>query len=104
MTELATPDAAAVAEERFLAELRDRVAWQAHQAAVQRTQASPPPAEPVDVLDVLELMGIVERNSDEPRAAEWRAFLEELSFLADEGGRLPAALERLVRVVLADLL
>ena len=101
MTASAVPVDAAAAEARFLEELRNRVSWQAAAAARQRVAA---PAEPVDVLDAGALERLVQAHPDAPRADEWRAFLVELRYLADDQGRLPATLERLVRVVLADLL
>lgn len=90
-------------EERFLAELRDRVAWPAAQAARIRAEGAPV-ATRIDVLEMATLRAIVDANGGRPRAREWRSFLTELEVLADTSGRLPGQLERLVRVVLADLL
>jgi len=87
-------------EQRFLERLRERVAWQAEQAELQRTRQR----ETIDVLDAGTLERLVRGRPDAARNAEWRAFLAELRYLADDQGRLPAPLERLVRVVLADLL
>jgi hypothetical protein len=101
LTATAVPADAAAAEARFLDELRRRVSWQAEAAAQQRDAV---PAEPLDLLDAGELERLVQAHPDAERAAEWRAFLAELRYLADDQGRLPATLERLVRVVLADLL
>jgi hypothetical protein len=97
------PTDPAAAEVRFLEDLRRRVAWQADEAARLRLRARRPAA-PVDLLDANALELLVHAHPEAPRAAEWRAFLAELRYLADDRGRLPAALERLVRVVLADLL
>jgi hypothetical protein len=94
------PEDAVAAELRFLEEVRARVAWQADAASRLRGTI----AEPLDVLDVAALERLVAANADAPRAAEWLSFLDELAFLAEPGGRLPATLERLVRVVFADLL
>jgi hypothetical protein len=99
--EAAALDPATQAEERFLAELRQRVAWQSERAAALRAAAADPVA---DLRDLAALWRLVESRPDAPRAAEWRSFLIELRDLADESGRLPEFLERLVRVVLADLL
>jgi hypothetical protein len=90
-------------QERFLASLRERVSWQAEQAERLRAEAAPISAR-VDVLDMAALNGLVDRNADRPRAREWRSFLAELEGLTDTDGRLPDQLERLIRVVLADLL
>jgi hypothetical protein len=96
-------DAAALAERQFLDALRSRVAWQADAAArLRATQPQPEPA--LDVLDVWTLGSLVDAHPDSPRAAEWAAFLAELCFLVESDGRLPASLERLVRVVFSDLL
>jgi hypothetical protein len=97
----AAPDTAALVEERFLAELRARVAWQSDRAAALRAAVADPVPDPRDLGS---LWRLVESRPDAPRAAEWRAFLIELRDLADERGRLPEYLERLVGVVLADLL
>jgi hypothetical protein len=97
------PADAAEAEVRFLEELRSRVAWQAEEAARLRLRAGTP-APSVDLLDANALELLVHAHPEAPRAAEWRAFLAELRYLADDRGRLPATLERLIRVVLADLL
>ena len=101
MTTAAAPVDAAAAEARFLEELRRRVAWQAEEAARQRVVV---PREPVDPLDAEALERLVQAHPNADRAAEWRSFLAELRYLADDQGRLPETLERLVRVVLADLL
>jgi hypothetical protein len=97
-------DAAKLAELRYLDELRRRVAWQADAAALLRTRAARHAPLLVDPLELSDLFRLVESRPHAPRAREWRAFLAELQFLADADGRLPAWLERLVRVVLADLL
>jgi hypothetical protein len=89
-------------QERFLASLRDRVAWQARQA--ERIRNAVPTATRLDVLQIDELRRLVDAEGDRPRTREWQSFLAELDVLADDDGRLPAQLERLVRVVLADLL
>lgn len=103
MTEtIATSEQALAAEERFLEELRQRVGWQVSEAARQRARERV--AEPIDVLDADALGRLVRAHPEAPRAAEWRCFLAELRYLAADDGRLPASLERLVRVVLADLL
>lgn len=96
------PEDAAAAEERFLAELRQRVAWQAEEA--ERQRGTPVRSSHVDVLEAATLDRLVSANPDAPRAAEWRSFLGELRYLTDDQGRLPAQLERLVRVVFAELL
>lgn len=101
MTAVAVPRDAEAAEARFLEELRRRVAWQAEEASRQRVAV---PREPLDLLDAGALERLVQAHPDAPRADEWRAFLVELRYLADDQGRLPATLERLVRVVFADLL
>jgi hypothetical protein len=101
LTAVALPADAEAAEARFLDELRRRVAWQAEEASRQRVAV---PATPLDLLDAGTLERLVEAHPEAGRAAEWRAFLVELRYLADDQGRLPATLERLVRVVLADLL
>ena len=97
-------DPATLAEARFLEDLRRRVSWQADAADVLRARASRVEREAVDPLDALALERLVAARPHAPRAREWRAFLIELRELADEEGRLPASLERLVRVVLNDLL
>lgn len=89
-------------QERFLTSLRDRVAWQARQA--ERIRNAVPAAMRLDVLQIDELRRLVDAEGDRPRTREWQSFLSELDVLADDAGRLPAQLERLVRVVLADLL
>jgi hypothetical protein len=94
------PEDAVAAELRFLEEVRARVAWQADAASRLRGST----AQPLDVLDVASLERLVAGNTDSPRCAEWLSFLDELAFLAEPGGRLPVTLERLVRVVFADLL
>lgn len=99
----AVPESAAAAEERFLAELRERVAWQADVAARLREEAAAPPPE-VDALDANALARLIDAHPDSTRHAEWSVFLGELRYLAGDDGRLPASLERLVRVVLGDLL
>lgn len=88
-------------QERFLASLRDRVAWQAREAERRRALAAPAP---VDVRDIASLRSLVAGNRGHVRAREWDAFLDELEVLTDDAGMLPAQLESLVRVVLADLL
>jgi hypothetical protein len=94
---------AALAETRFLDGVRRRVAWQADQAA--RLRALPrQPAAPLDVLDLNALCRLVAAVPAGPRTPEWTAFLEELCELAEPDGRLPEILERLVRVVFAELL
>jgi hypothetical protein len=90
---------AEAAEERFLDELRRRVAWQAEQAARQREAARPK-----DPLDTTVLWRLVEEHDDALRQSEWRAFLAELHELTDANGRLPASFERLVRTVFGELL
>jgi hypothetical protein len=95
------PEDAVAAEQRFLEQVRQRVAWQAEAASRLR---GGPPERVLDVLDLATLTRLVEAHADAPRGAEWRLFLDELAFLADASGRLPATLERLVRVVLADVL
>jgi hypothetical protein len=97
-----TPPDAAAAEERFLADLRERVAWQAEEAARLRAQERPVAA--LDPLDADALERLVHAHPHALRNAEWRCFLADLRFLVDADGRLPASLERLVRVVFADLL
>jgi hypothetical protein len=92
---------AALAEERYLASVRRRVGWQAGRAEQLRAAERAPE---LDVLDVAALRRLVDAHPEAPRAAEWRAFLAELAELADTRGRLPEVLERLVRVVLAELL
>jgi hypothetical protein len=94
-------DTPALAEERFLSDLRARVAWQAEEAARQRAAVAPPE---IDVRDLAALHRLVADHPRAARHAEWRAFLGELETLTDSDGRLPATLERLVRVVLAELL
>jgi hypothetical protein len=89
-------------QERFLAGLRERVAWQAEVAARLRAEAAAAPR-PHDVLDLEVLHRLVDEAGG-PRRAEWRAFLAELDILGDRQGRLPPQLERLVRVVLGELL
>lgn len=101
MSAATVPVDAEAAEARFLADLRRRVAWQAEEAARQRVAV---PVEPLDLLDARALEALVHAHPEAERAAEWRAFLAELRYLADDHGRLPATLERLVRIVLADLL
>jgi hypothetical protein len=91
-------------EERFLAELRRRVAWQSEAAARMREGLGAPAATKVDVLDLFVLRRLVDGRPDAPRHREWSAFLDELEELAEPGRRLPATLEGLVTVVLADLL
>jgi hypothetical protein len=94
---------ASLAEQRFLDSVRRRVAWQAEQAA--RLRALPrEPAAPPDLLDLRVLEKLLVAAPVAPRTAEWTAFLEELRELADDDGRLPEVLERLVSVVFADLL
>jgi hypothetical protein len=94
---------AALAEARFLDSVRRRVAWQAEQAA--RLRAIPrAPKPPLDLLDVSVVERLLAEHASAPRAAEWAAFLEELRELADENGRLPDIVDRLVAVVFADLL
>lgn len=93
---------AALAEQRFLDSVRRRVAWQSEQAA--RLRALPREPQPFDLLDLGALTRLVAGHPAAPRAAEWSAFLDELRELADENGRLPGILERLVRVVFAELL
>jgi hypothetical protein len=95
---------ATLVELRYLDELRRRVSWHADAADALRARARERSHEPVDVLDAAALERLVADRPHAPRAHEWRAFLGELRFLADTSGRLPANLERLVRVVLADLL
>lgn len=95
--------APALSEERFLAALRERVAWQSRAAERRRAEELVRP-QPVDVLNVAELIELVERDRTARRYDEWRAFLDELAELTESGGRLPAMLERLVRVVFAELL
>src|SRR5581483_1948419 len=87
-------------EQRFLEQLRRRVAWQAEQAEQQRSRQR----QEIDVLDADTLDRLIRARPDAARNAEWCAFLGELRYLADDAGRLPQSLERLVRVVLADLL
>jgi hypothetical protein len=89
-------------QERFLTSLRDRVAWQARQA--ERIRNVPPPSPRLDVLQIDQLRALVDAEAERPRTREWQAFLAELDVLTDDAGRLPAQLERLIRVVLADLL
>lgn len=98
------PDEAVAAEERFLVIVRRRVAWQAEAAARLRGHAVAAQGPSVDVLQLATLERLVAARAELPRAAEWRAFLDELEFLVDQDGRLPDSLERLVRVVLAELL
>lgn len=94
---------AALAEERFLASVRRRVAWQAEEAA--RLRALPaPPIGTFDVLDVGSLDRLLAGHTPGPRTAEWTAFLTELHDVSDDEGRLPEIVERLVRVVFAELL
>ena len=69
-----------------------------------RTRAARQAPVLVDPLQLSDLFRLVESRPHAPRAPEWRAFLAELQFLADADGRLPSWLERLVRVVLTDLL
>lgn len=95
------PEDAVSAELRFLEEVRARVAWQAEKAARLREPASVPA---LDVLDVAVLERLVAAAPDAPRAGEWRLFVAELREVASPTGRLPENLERLVRVVLGDLL
>lgn len=97
------PDEAVAAEQRFLDDLRGRVAWQSEMAARLRT-GSAGRTEPIDVLDADVLERLIAAHPEAPRNAEWRCFLAELRFLAGDDGRLPSSLERLVRAVLADLL
>ena len=105
MTTIAAPveEQAASAEARFLEAVRRRVAWQAERAAAQREQARAP-KEPLDLLDVDVLVRLVSTGPTSSRTAEWTAFVGELLELVDDDGRLPDTLERLVRVVLADLI
>jgi hypothetical protein len=92
-----------VLEERFLAELRRRVSWQAEAAARLRGGAAPVTPR-IHVLDLRSLRELVDARPDAPRHREWSAFLDELDELAEPGHRLPKSLEGLVTVVLADLL
>jgi hypothetical protein len=95
-----TPEDVVTAEQRYLDVLRRRVAWQSEAAARLRGgHVGTPP----DVLELATLRRLVAAAQDAPRAEEWRAFLGELSELAEDG-RLPETLERLVRVVFAELL
>jgi hypothetical protein len=91
-------------EERFLAQLRRRVAWQAEQASRQRAESVADHASAHDPLDPNALRALIETRPDDPRAPEWRAFLNELDILIEDDGRLPAMVEGLVRLVFADLL
>jgi hypothetical protein len=101
--DVSTPEDAVAAEQRFLEELRRRVAWQAEAVARLRAEQPPAPA-PFDPLDFAALEGLVAANSAAPRAQEWQLFLEELEILVEADGRLPQLVERLVRVVFAELL
>jgi hypothetical protein len=103
VTSFVIPADAAAAEERFLEAIRARIAWQVEQAGRLRAVERQPGAA-LDVLDVAALAWLVEQRPEAQRAPEWRAFIGELHELADEDGRLPDALERLVRVVFAELL
>jgi hypothetical protein len=91
-------------EDRFLAELRRRVAWQAEAAARLRSGQAAPVEPRVDVLDLRVLRRLVDGRPEAARHREWSAFLDELEELAEPGRRLPATLEGLVTVVLSDLL
>ena len=89
-------------QQRFLDDLRERVAWQSRVADERRAaERARPPA--IDVLDIATLRRLVESHPDSPRNAEWRVLLCELEPIA-ETGRLPEMLERLVTVVFAELL
>jgi hypothetical protein len=99
-----TPEDAVVAEQRFLESLRRRVAWQAEAAARLRAERPPAPGPAIDVLDLAAIEQLVASRPDAPRAQEWRLFLDELRFLAEPTGRLPGIVDRLVRVVFAELL
>jgi hypothetical protein len=101
--DVSTPEDAVAAEQRFLEELRQRVAWQAEKVARLRAEELTAPAA-FDVLDFAALERLVASQPGARRAAEWRIFLEELRFLTDAGGRLPELVDRLVRVVFAELL
>lgn len=92
---------AAQAELRFLESIRRRVAWQVEQAVRLRSADDDAP---LDLLDIGSLWQLVEAHPHEPRAREWRAFLAELREIADDDGRLPDFLERLVSVVFGELL
>jgi hypothetical protein len=92
---------AELAEQRFLQGVRDRVAWQAERAAALRAVGAPAA---LDLRDLAQLWALVASRPEDPRSLEWRAFLVELRELTDESGHLPEELERLVRVVLSDLL
>lgn len=89
-------------EERFLLELRERVAWQSHRAAERRAVERTP--EPFDRLRVDSLAQLVERNSGHVRAAEWRMLVAELEPVAGPDGRLPEMIDGLVSVVFAEIL
>ena len=92
----------AVLEDRFLDEIRRRVAWQASAAA--RLRERPVEAGPVDPLDLAALQRLVAARPEARRHREWTAFLAELAELTDSDGRLPENLQGLVTVVLAELL
>ena len=90
-------------QERFLAELRARVGWQAAVAAERRAvERAQPPSR--DLRDPHVLARLVDEHADNPRAAEWRALIAELEPIVESDGRLPAMLDRLVSVVFADVL
>ena len=101
MSTTLTPE---TAEDRYLAQLRRRVAWQADRAASLRAASVAPDRAPFDLLDPLALAALIDTRPDDLRAPERRAFLVELAELVDEHGRLPSLVEGLVRLVFADLL
>jgi hypothetical protein len=101
MSETFSVDAA---EERYLAELRRRVAWQSEAAARERAQAAAQHVQLRDPLDPVALAALVEAHPDDIRTPERRAFLAELEILIEEDGRLPESVEGLIRLVFADLL
>jgi hypothetical protein len=99
------------AEAQFLDSLRRRVSWQSEKASRLRGGVAPtapavrdePAAETVDIHDVSALGRLLDSRPDDPRAEEWRAFLDDLRILADSDGRLHEDYGCLVRAVLGDL-
>jgi hypothetical protein len=96
------------AEVQFLESLRRRVSWQSEKASRLRGGVTVPEArestgEVVDVHDVSALERLLDSRQDDPRAPEWRAFLDDLRILADSDGRLHEDYGCLVRAVLGDL-